>query len=423
MNKILHALSITVLIAAISLLPGCQSSSGKKNTFIIWTDREELVSYTELFNSLQDKPKAIVVYKERLANALPPAKDEAKPDLVIGSWLKNSRTRRLFRPLDSILSKDSVDTSAIYASLLEYGKTAGKQYLLPVSFNLPLVIYSTKNENKLPDKYFLSLDQIRDTAGDFNSVNKDGFYTNMGFAPSWDREFIYETTKQFGRCFTEKGTAFEWDADKLSQAVEYVRSWTLAKNKDTAAEQDFQFKYLYTPKYRQIASERTLFAYTTSNELFSIPFEQLGETGYRWLTINGSLLANDDIVSMAVYTGAKNPEHASEFIRWFFQEENQKAMLERNSAMSLDTATFGIASGFSSIASVNEKVFPSYYHILLGNLPVQDNLVAPQGFPARWQSLKERVIYPYLAAATNTDSTKKGESMETLLNSWLKQFE
>lgn len=91
--------------------------------------------------------------------------------------------------------------------------------------------------------------------------------------------------------------------------------------------------------------------------------------------------------------------------------------------MNLDTATFGIASGLSSIVSVNEKVFPSYYRALLGNLPSQDKLLAPQSFPARWQSLKERVIYPYLVAATNTDNTKESESIESLLNSWLKQFE
>lgn len=423
MNKTLSAASSFVFILIASIFSGCRLSSSKESTFIIWTDREEIVSCTELFNSLQEKTKAIVVYKEHLANALPPQRDEIKPDLVIGSWLKNSRTRKLFRPLDSILSKDSVDASTIYPSLLEYGKTGGKQYLLPVSFNLPLVIYSTKNENRIPDKYFLSLDQIRDTAAEFNTVNEDGFYTNMGFAPSWDKEFIYEATKQFGPCFKEKGTAFEQDADKLAQAVEYVRDWTLTKNNGTTAEQDFQFKYLYTPKYRQIASERILFAYTKTDEFFSIPFEQLEETGYRWLTINGSLLANDDIVSMSIYTSARNPEGATDFIRWFFQEENQRAMLERNSKMNLDTATFGIASGLSSIVSVNEKVFPAYYRALLGNLPSQDKLLAPQSFPARWQSLKDRVIYPYLVAATNTDNTKESESIESLLNSWLKQFE
>ena len=46
---------------------GCNLKSQKTDTFVIWTDRKEFVSYTELFNSIQDKTKAIIVYKDRLA--------------------------------------------------------------------------------------------------------------------------------------------------------------------------------------------------------------------------------------------------------------------------------------------------------------------------------------------------------------------
>lgn len=402
---------------------GCNLKSEKTDTFVIWTDRKEFVSYTELFNSIQDKTKAIVVFKDRLALSLPPEKDEEKPDLVVGSWLKNSKTRKLFRPLDSILSEDCIDSSTIYSPLLEYGRMAGKQFLMPVSFNLPLLIFSSKNEDKIQSQYSLSIEQVKEIAGEFNAKNKQGFYTRMGFAPSWDDDFLYEVTKEFGPCFKHKGTSFTWDSAKLDEAVAYIRDWTTQKNTDTTSEQDFEFKYLYTPKYRQIAAERTLFAYTTSSSLFRISFEQLGDIDFRWLSINGGIPAEDDIVCMALYKSAKKPQQAQDFIKWFFQEQNQKLMLERSFKMKLDTITFGIANGFSSVKGVNEHLFPTYYRSLLGNLPAEDRIVAPDIFSSRWQSIKERVIFPYLNGAIKTDSTAQAPTMESLLNTWLKQFE
>lgn len=420
LNYILFSLSALLAFCSFT---GCSNSIKKPGTFIIWTDREEFVSYSELFNSLQNKTKAVIVYKQRLANSLPPAKDEVKPDLIVGSWLKNEQTRKNFRPIDSLLSQDSVDANTIYPSLLEYGRMAGQQYLLPVSFNLPLVIFSTKYTNQIPDKYALTIDQLRETSAKYNTKNKKEIYTKMGFAPSWDPEFLYEITKQFGPCFKEKGTSFTWDNESLAKTINYIKSWTTENNDSTSAEQDFQFKYLYTPKYRQIAAERTLFAYTTSDKLFNISFEQLGETDFRWLLINDNLSVGDNIVSMAVYSQARNPARAEEFIRWFFQEENQKLMLERSFKMQLDTSTFGIASGFSTIRSVNEHLFPTYYRNLLGNLPSIEKIKAPQSFPSRWESLKERVIYPYISSSIKTDSEKQPESMEILLNTWSKQFD
>lgn len=401
----------------------CKAQNQAPDSFIIWTDRAEFVSYCELFNSVQDKTKAVVVFKERLALSLPPAKDEEKPDLVAGSWLKNDKTRKLFRPLDRLLSPDCIDTSSFYAPLIEYGKISGKQYLLPVSFNLPLFVFSSKNEDKIPNQFSLSLDQIKEISGEFNATNDKGVYTLMGFGPSWDDEFLYEVTKEFGQCFKPKGTSFVWNEELLSEAVDYIRNWTSEKNTSTSAEQDFEFKYLYTPKYRQIAEGRTLFAYTTSDELFKISFDQLGGVDFRWLSVTGEIPAEDDLVSLAVYENAGNPRQAEEFIQWFFQESNQKALLERAAEMQLDTATFGIAGGFSAIRGVNEHVFPAFYRNLLGNLPTEDKIRAPQAFPARWQSLKERVIFPYLEDAIKTDSEKMNLSIESLLNTWSKQFD
>lgn len=422
MKKIFAAfLLVSTFFVSLAVLSGCKTNS-HKNTFIIWTDRKEMVSYAELFNSSQNKTKAIIVFKTGLSNSLPPARDEEKPDLIIGSWLKNSRTRKNYRELDALLGKDSVNTDIFYSQLISYGTVSGKQYLIPVSFDLPLMIFSTKNQEYISEKCMVSLDQVKEAAGKYNLTNKDGTYSQMGFGPSWDEDFLYLVTKENGPVFKEKGTSFSWNQDKLNKSVQFIKNWTTECNQSTTAELDFEFKYLYTPKYRQVTSGRTLFAYTTASTIFNIGYEQLNGIDYRWLSINGKLPVRDNIVSMGIYSKAKNPENAAVFIKWFFQEQNQKLMLERQEMMQLDTATFGIAGGFSSIINVNEHIFPACYRNLLGNLPDASLLQQPQPFPARWESLKERVIFPYLTAAVKTDSEKAEPQMNVLLNDWSKQF-
>ena len=90
--------------------------------------------------------------------------------------------------------------------------------------------------------------------------------------------------------------------------------------------------------------------------------------------------------------------------------------------MNLDTQTFGICSGFSSIKSVNERVYPAYYKTLLGKMPSEESLVAPLPLPSRWESLKERVIIPYLSEATNTENTSAIKSIDERIAAWRNQF-
>ena len=76
MKKIFAAfLLVSTFFVSLAVLSGCKTNS-HKNTFIIWTDRKVMVSYAELFNSSQNKTKAIIVFKTGLSNSLPPARDE-----------------------------------------------------------------------------------------------------------------------------------------------------------------------------------------------------------------------------------------------------------------------------------------------------------------------------------------------------------
>lgn len=396
-------------------------SCSSKN-IVIWTDRAEVVSCAELFNSSSKNVKAVVVYKENLASSLPPAKDEEKPDILIGSMLKNSDMKRNFTPVNPILSRTKINPSSIYSPLLDYGKSGSKQYLLPVSFNVPAMIFDEVNSSLILENNSIEFSRVEEISSNFNEKNAHEIYTKMGFAPSWNQEFLYEYVKSHGAEIEEKGNAVTWKAENLENSVGNLKRWTSEKNTSTSAEQDFAFKYLYMPLQKQILSGKSLFAYTTSAKFFSLLPEQTFGIDFRWLSNGGKIFVEDEIVMLGVYRKSSNTQKAFDFINWLFKEETQKNLLERTQNMHLDITTFGIFGGFSSIKNVNEQIFPSFYKNLLGNLPDEKSLSCPEPLPPRWKSLKERVVLAFLTDATKTDSTTQPKTMEELLSSWRKQF-
>lgn len=398
------------------------SCSVKKQTRLtIWTDRGEIASCIEEFNATHSKTKAVIVYKENLATSLPPEKDEQNPDIILGSWLKNDQTLKNFKPLNYLFLDYQIRPSQFYRELLSYGAIADNQFLLPVSFDLPAALFSISNESLISKKYDLSLDDIKQTGERFNSKNKKGFFTRMGFAPTWNTDFLYLAAKINGFSVRQKGENFIWNDEAVSQTVAFLKDWTTSINTSASTEQDFSFKYLYTPDYKFVNDGRCLFAYTTAGTLFETPWEQLDKISFRWISKDGQLPVEDDVVMLGIYKKARNIHGANDFIRWLFQEETQKSLLVKAREMGLYSQSFGIFGGFSSIISVNEHIFPGFYQTLLGNIPKEGSLTMPQIFPVRWDSLKERVLIPYLQDMVFDEENPK--SLESRTFDWSKRYD
>ncbi|MCI5523682.1 MAG: hypothetical protein PUI24_05865 [Spirochaetales bacterium] len=415
-------LYVTAAVCSLFVFNSCKKSTDPKK-FVIWTDNTEVVSYVEIFNSTHKDVKAVVIYKESVATSLPPAHDEIQPDIIIGSWLKNQNVRKYFTPLDFVFKNSDVHKNEFYDKLLAYGNLNEKQYLLPVSFNLPAMIFSRQNEDLISSEHFLNLSQIKSISREFNvqGKNSDSF-TSMGYGISWNPNFLYEATKLNQVEYMEKGSSFNWNSQALEETIVQMKEWTAECNGDTSTEQNFQFRYLYMPEYRQVTTGRCLFACTTSNNLFTLNDNQTEGLSFRWLESNGTIPVEDDLTCLGIYKKSRNLKQCASFINWFFREDTQTTLLERSTSMKLDSVVFGIAGGFSSMKTVNEKVFPVFYHQLLGNLPGEKYLVLPKILPARWQSLKQKVILPYLVDSTKTDSDKYVESLENRIRDWSKQF-
>ena len=418
----------SLVICAGFLMSGC-SKNGRQNSrtvyqqnrIVIWTSCSEFAQYIELFNRQHKDNCAILVYKENPALSLPPAKDENPPDIIVGAWLRTDTPQKNFKSLDYLFDTKRLTSDIFYPQLLDSGKRKHMQFLLPVSFNLPSVIFSTDNKELIPDSYVLSLDQIRSTASSFNAKNKKDAYTKIGFTPLGNNDFLYLVSKMKGADFREEKGEISWDGQALNDSVSTLRDWVYKENTSPQIEEDFTFKYLFMPYYRQVSSGRTLFAYTTSDKLFKILKEQDLSVDYRWVVNDDSIFIEDSCTMMGIYKKAGNQVGATEFISWFFQSDNQRAILESKERMSLETDLFGIAGGFSSLRDVTEHVLPVYYNQLLTNLPPAQMLTVPQKLPARWESYRTLVVEPYIKTAVTADKIESAPTIYDYEKEWRKK--
>ncbi len=409
--------SLFLLVLFLCLFFSCVKTKEEKIA-VIWTDRVDFVSYSELFNSSQNKFKVVVEFKENPAGDL--INTKTPPDIVIGPWLKGKAARANLKSIGNIFGKDKIQKQSFYPELLNLGNIDGTQYLLPVSFNLPMIIFSAENKFLVKNDFTLSLSELKEISASFSKLKK-GSHQKMGFSPRWSDEFLYATAKGFGASFEEDSDFFKWVDVGLQKAVDYVRNWSATENQSPKVEDEFKFKYLYDLPHIVVQNGRCLFYYMSSEELFSIRQEKLTNIDFRWLSFNGKTPLNDDIVYAGICRGAKNSKAAYAFFEWLFNEHTQKQILDRSAKMNLMITSFGFAGGFSALRSVTEKFLPRYYPLMLAHLPQTRNIYTPNILPSNWPKLKKELLMPYLKEACDSGAHQnRTPSLNKKITDWYK---
>ncbi len=415
--SLIPAVAFAGIVLAVAFFISCKPSG--TNEVVIYTNRVEFVSYAELFNKTHSDVKVVAIYKTNPETTIPSAKGEPVPDLICGNCLKSGIEKKNFSQLDFLFKRHNLSRDIFYPNLLNAGMSRGKQYLLPVSFNLPLVVFHESNSSFVPQTHTISFEEIQSDSLLFNKTTKEKQFSSMGFGPQWYEDFIYLILRTQGVWFNVNESKITYSQDKMSSAIEYVQNWTNKVNQDYHSEQDFQFKYLYTPYYKYIASGRCLFAYTTSNMLMSLNKELLETLDFRWISNNDKIQIDDSMVMLGIYKKSRNKKAAARFIEWFMNSENQKAMLDRTFAMGIDTATFGISGGFSAIENVTEHLFPMYYRSLLSNIPMPNQLTVPPVLAPQWNEIKAEIVEPFIADLAR--SSDKIKPLDSRYNEWLRK--
>ena len=399
------------------------------NTAILWSDRPEFALYVESFNADQDDYKIEFHYMEAPAQRLSVFSGTARetPDIVIGNWLKSATTRTLFKPLDSFFTKNKIAKAAFYPRLLNLGTIEEQQYLLPVAFNIPALVFTRANAPLLSNPFTIGFDEIK-TLGKTYNVEQSGVYSRMGFSPVWNDEFLYVTANLFNAAFREAETApsvvsalsetagdVAWNPEALEEAIAALRDWTQEVNTSIQAEDDFVFKYFYEPSAKLAMSGRILFTYMNSAELFTLSQEQRSNLEFRWIAENNTIPVSEDTVYYGIHKRGKAKKAADAFTEWFFQAETQRRFLEISKEQRMNETYFGISNGFSAIRTVTEQIFPLFYPSLLGHIPPSAFLSPPNILPQNWIALKAQVIIPYLHARIRQQDTRP---LERRISDW-----
>jgi len=406
----------SMMILLLLFISSCEL--GEPRVIQIWTDRPELAVYGELFNSQERSYKVEVSYYENLSEQL--LETRIYPDIVIGSWLKSSSTRKYFKDLNYFFDELLLNKAAFYTPLLELGNIDGKQYLLPVSFNLPLVLFPRDQASLINKAGILNLDDIRDRGKMFNQKSEKGEYLQMGFSPRWSDDFLYITARLFGAAFRE-GNPIAWNGGALEKGMNYVYQWSIEVNGEPQQEDDFAFKYLVTPPPVPLNSGKVLFAYQESQKLFTSPEEQRQNLDFRWVSKDNRIPIIEGETFLGIYKKNRAKRASDAFVQWLYREETQRKILEFSKKIRLNEQVFGIANGFSAIRSVNEEIFPQFYPLLLGHMPPAEYLLPPEILPADWPLIREQVILPYLHDRSKASDKSQIQSLEGRLDEWKKQ--
>ena len=385
------------------------------STVVLWSDKPEMAAYVEEFNSTQDKYRIVIVYKKQPGAAL--ALTDTPADLVISEFLNSPGTVELFAPLDSYFGEDKMNLSIFYSGLLELGYKEEELFLLPVSFNLPAVMFNRTTESKDIPSFFLNPQDMENAARYFNEKSDKDFQI-MGFSPRWESEVLFLNAVLTGADFNLLDTGvLSWDNQKLFDSLKLSSKWSEEINGGFEQEEEFTTKFLYDPSYKLIAENRILFYYSDLVNFFIIPPDKRKNLDFRWFSSNDKIPVPGNILFSGIPNGAKNKTGAIEFIYWFFNPDTQKKLLKSTQIKRMDT--FGFANGFSSLPEVNKNELPIIYPTLVGYIPPESSLIFPKPLPLYWNDLKTKVIKPWLES--QTEANPPGISMQQSIEEWLKQ--
>lgn len=359
---------------------------------ILWTNQPEMAAYIEFFNSIHDSNKVEIYYKDDVVKALSDIKKHAAiqyPDIVMGYRLNSPAYVEDFKPLDKLIGDDKIKAQSFYENLLATGRENNKQLLLPVSFNLPALIFNRELNEKV-SSIMITLDEFENLSKQFNK-KQGNHLKKLGFSPFWNDDFIYYTAELFGNRFPENGNGnVEILDSKMQKVQDYIFNWINEINGGYENEKAFTEKYIHVPMYKLVDDKRILFALVSSKDILNIPEEKRKDLSFRWLSYNDTIPVEDDILYTGITARGENKKGAEIFLRWFFTPSVQKELININHFKRLNV--FGICNGFSAFKQITEREIPKQSQIFLGHIPPSNFLLFPGPKPEDWDTIKKNLI-------------------------------
>lgn len=401
-----------IFLASLVLLYSC--SAGNPRVSVLWTDIPDISWYVEVFNASQKDHQILLEFQPHPEEAL--LSKSGKPDLVIGRWLSSRKVKAVFSPLNFLFERAAVTREQFYPDFLYLGMEGENQLLMPVSFNVPIIVYKTRGSPPFSQSLAVELPALRQMAAAFNSP-PDKPVRRMGFSPRWSPDFLWMLTTLQGSGWREGfSSELVWEESKLAASLDFVRGWietdALGREKEAA----FTQKYFIGNPFTLLEQDRIL-AYPFNLRDFMIqPEAMTSGLDFRYPSWEDNIAVEDDLVFAGIPSGSPSRASAEGFLAWFLREETQRGLLEKARVERLPS--FGIAEGLSSLHRVNEKILPEQNPALIGRIPQLNYYLFPPPPPSQWSRLKSAAILPWLVSYT---SGKSQDTLASVLEKWYLQ--
>lgn len=396
---------LLLVVTTIGVLAGCREPAIR-----VWTNSASIAAAIDRFNTSSGRFRAELHYVDSLYTEVRLA--EASPDLVVGSEI--GALHEQFRNLDGIVDGDPLSRGSFYRRQLEALTIDGALKLLPISFDLPIVVFTAADP--FSDSIVVDAETLEALAMEFVE-QADGRLQTVGYSPRWNEEFAYEVLRSDGLRFAETPDGITWDSAQLQRSIVRLAGW--GEGDWLALEQAFTDRYLYDPPMKLVLGGRTRYYYSQASEFFSMPQETASGLDFRFLGRDGTVWALESQLLAGIPRRAKNEAGARSLLAWLLSEETQTELLQHES--SHGPLEFGLLNGFSSLWRVNEEVLPRHYPTLLGRIPSARSLRFPTPAPALWDETKREVILPWIAEAL--EGRRDVNDLVELVDRWLMQQE
>ena len=385
------------VLAALLLLVSCDQAANRVST--LWTNVPEMASYVELFNASQREWQILVEYQEDpVPLLLTPGR---KADLIIARNLTSKAIKNLMVPLDFVFDGGKPAKASFYKRSLDAGYEGEKLKLLPLSFDLPILIFSRAALPDLPG-FSLDLDTLKGLGSEFTSTQEPKARKRMGFSPRW--QFFGLTVLQLRGGGFQEGfqETLSWDSAKLAAGLDLLRTWPGPEWDEVTS---FQQIYLQTDPTLPLVSGRILFYPSTLATFLSRPWNERRQLDFRFIEQGGRVATADDTVWAGIPSSSLTRGAGERFLSWFFQGETQKLLITQ--ARAEDDRAFGLARGLSTLADSNTATLAAVYPEMAGRLPGIDQVAFWEALPTDWAALKTGVLRPWLDSPATEASLKE----------------
>ncbi|OQX29278.1 MAG: hypothetical protein B0D92_04560 [Spirochaeta sp. LUC14_002_19_P3] len=384
---------IKTISALILMLGICFSCSKAPSKLLILSDKSELAGAAEIYTALHPDIQITLRHVPYISASV---LSEHAADIVIGDDINSEAILTMLAPADI--------STPVYPVLASAGKHGKQEALIPLAFNLPLIVGRREVMKELPDPVIIRQADIRTLEEKFVRRDRYGRLSNLGFSPSWNpasyldllileyriSELIFEDMHGFDELFVRV-------RDELSD-------WISSSAGSPDADFEFTRRYYYLPGDVLIANKRTLFTRMSFADWIAIPGTAAENLAIRYF-------AGDRVIPVQSVTwggiGKNSPakRQAAEFLQWLLTPDVQTQLMDRWEKDGL--TVFGFLNGLSSIPQVNQTAVVERFPAIRGMLPENHFLFAMPILPDRWSRIRNEVIVPWFNSALYTENAAK----------------